>query len=164
MAEGKKLDWHVDSNVFFAQSAEALSRYRVSGPYEIKMEFWRLRVDSDDRQYLIWKGWSIVEAFIGMPQWDVSHFAYLLQVVGETGLLTRKRLDAAIAADLVDRLRDGFLPESELSGIAIRFGLFHGLQLHKAMQLVDLEATELVNHLQEQAKNLRGAPLPRPLS
>lgn len=154
--------WDNDLQLFFKSAFSVLDRYKTpGGVYQLKIDFLRFHFSQDDLLDTVIDGWAILETFIALPKWDASFLLTMLQFPEDKIHMPMRQLAAAVAADLTTRLFGVYRKEEvKLSGLGIRYMLQRELHLPKFHQLVDLEATELLNLLQLRAKQLGGAPLP----
>ena len=154
--------WDNNLSFFFAQADQVLKHFLIhGGVYKLKLCLWEARVSNDDRLLIIHRAWSILETFIGLPFWEAACLSHLIDAGSEKVLWHGTIFEAAVCADLLERLKRS--DHSDLkSALYNRYFLLTGLQLHKMYQLVDLEATELLNQMQVAAHNIHGAPLPNP--
>ena len=159
MSKNDYKNWDTDVNVFFAQADLVLKGYLVpGGVYGLKMLFWKNHLSEDERLAIIHRAWSIFEAFTGFPFWEAACLSELIRQLSEKVLWHGTILEAAVCADLLERLKRSYPGGFELA-FSVRLSLLLELQTHKMYQLVDLEATDYLNTLQAAAHKLQGAPL-----
>jgi len=161
MSKNETEKWDNDPDVFFANASSVLRSYLIpGGVYHLKMRFWQKRISSDDRLLIIHRAWSILETFIGLPFWEAACLSHLIDAGSEKVLWHGTIFEGAVCADLLERLkRSGH--SGLKSALYNRYFLLSEMQLHKMYQLVDLEATDMLNQMLHAAKELRGAPFPQ---